>query len=52
MMTILSANRAEFMTDKFTKTIVGLPKDIAIDYALIATGIAAGTIGLLYFFLS
>jgi hypothetical protein len=30
------------------KSLADVPKDIAVDYALIATGVAAGLIGLIY----
>jgi hypothetical protein len=36
------------MMNKPNKSLADLPTDIAVDYALIATGIAAGVIGLIY----
>ncbi|WP_296516004.1 hypothetical protein [Rhodopseudomonas sp.] len=36
------------MAKKSAKSILEVPKDIAIDYALIATGVVAGLIGLIY----
>jgi hypothetical protein len=37
-----------FMIKKPTKSLADVPSDIAVDYALIATGVAAGLIGLIY----
>jgi hypothetical protein len=36
------------MMNKPNKSLADVPKDIAVDYALIATGVAAGLIGLIY----
>jgi hypothetical protein len=36
------------MMNKPNRTLADVPKDIVVDYALIATGVAAGLIGLIY----
>jgi hypothetical protein len=40
------------MMKKPTKSLADVPNDIAVDYALIATGVAAGLIGLIYLVLT
>lgn len=39
------------MMKKPAKAMLDIPKDIAVDYALIAAGVTAGLIGLLYLLL-
>jgi hypothetical protein len=40
------------MIKKPTRSLIDVPKDIVVDYALIATGVAAGLVGLIYLILT